>query len=92
MRVIVSCTLQWRESALGQKASEDIDTALAIFVGQDRGEAWVAARITVTNILANLLREPGNEKYRRLRTTNAAFRNRYVEDQGFAYSRCVKQG
>lgn len=56
-------------------AEEEFDAALSFLLDQP-APARQAALATAQQILANLLREPFNEKYRRVKTSTAAFQTR----------------
>jgi hypothetical protein len=60
------------QSAEAHTAGEQVDAALAVLLSQERG-VWHPALSTVVKILANVVRDPGNEKFRRIRLANPAF-------------------
>lgn len=62
-------------------AEEEFDAALSLLLDQPT-PARQTALATAQQILANLLREPFNDKYRRVKTSTSAFQNRLAAVSG----------
>jgi hypothetical protein len=60
------------ESPEAFKANEEADVAMATMLDQPLGK-WRAAVTTILRILANVLQDPFEEKYRRVRLQNPTF-------------------
>jgi hypothetical protein len=68
----------WMVALQGEEAeatSQQLDIALAVLLDQE-AEVWKTAAGTIMKMLANLLREPGNDKFRRIRISNPAFQSK----------------
>jgi hypothetical protein len=56
-------------------AEEEVDCAISVLLDQP-GDARRTAMATALQILANVLQSPFNEKFRRVKTSNAAFQGK----------------
>lgn len=57
------------------QANEELDIALALLLDQDLN-AWKVAVGTMVKMLGNVLKEPDNDKYRKIRISNPTFQSK----------------
>lgn len=70
------------ESPEALLAEEEFDTALSVLLDLEDPAARQTAMQTALQILGNVLRDPFNEKFRRVKTSNAAFQTKVARCPG----------